>query len=355
MKLTLPSPGIAPAVMHLSALITLTILTSCSKSHNAAPVLTANFPSNVNVYTSVTATGPNGDSAMYFINKKEYPLSSGLTTAGATGIAVSGSDVYVAGYERINSSIAARLWKNQVAATLYQGSGDSKASGIAISGADVYITGYITNGAHTQPVYWKDEQLFTLPISGQNGAATGICISGADLYISGVDSANGTVNACYWKNGQETLLPSALPYTLASGIAVNATGVNVVGTSVSSDQFSFVNAQSWSNNSPVTLQGNTDTTHSSATCIYVNGSDVYIGGEKDNAAAYWKNGAPISVSEGPGGQINAITSYNNQLFAAGAQVNNTYTLACVWINADNVPVNFNGAFATATGIVVTGN
>jgi hypothetical protein len=68
---------------------------------------------------------------------------TGFSAYTCTGIAVSGTDVYVTGnIQGQNGNYVAAYWKNGVVTTLTDGTQSTRATGIAVSGTDVYITGY---------------------------------------------------------------------------------------------------------------------------------------------------------------------------------------------------------------------
>ncbi len=88
----------------------------------------------------------------------------------ANGMALSGTDIYVAGVVKNNNYEQATYWKNGVATTLSSGSLGSQAYAIAASGNDIYIAGSINN---TGAVYWKNGVAVQL---SKNGSAFGIAV-----------------------------------------------------------------------------------------------------------------------------------------------------------------------------------
>ncbi len=80
--------------------------------------------------------------------------------------------------------------KQRILISIFQS--NSSASAIAISGTDVYVAGYEGNFAK----YWKNG----IGVSLSDGTmATAIAISGADVYVAGWEDQPYT--AKYWKNG----------------------------------------------------------------------------------------------------------------------------------------------------------
>ncbi len=102
--------------------------------------------------------------AVLWKNGKAQNLTEGKgsETAGAHAVAISGTDVYVAGFERkTNGAIVAILWKNGKAQELTNdssNSNDARAYTIAISGKDVYVAG-VRNG---NAIIWKNGKALTL-------------------------------------------------------------------------------------------------------------------------------------------------------------------------------------------------
>ncbi|MBI2730287.1 MAG: hypothetical protein HYX40_05990 [Sphingobacteriales bacterium] len=102
--------------------------------------------------------------AKYWKNGNPVILSDGTEEAWANAITVSGADVYVAGTEwngnpyQIQGSAyiyrksIARYWKNGKVVNLTDGTEDAEAKSIAVSGTDVYVAGTV-NGYAT---YWKN-------------------------------------------------------------------------------------------------------------------------------------------------------------------------------------------------------
>jgi len=144
----------------------------------------------------------------------------GLIGGRALSIAVSGNDAYVAGMEWNGKSYqdasgstykksVAKYWKNSQPVILTDGTEDAYAESIAVSGTDVYVAGTEWNGKSYQiqgnayiyrksiAKYWKNGQAINLTDGTEDAVAKSIAISGTDVYVA------GTVNgyATYWKNG----------------------------------------------------------------------------------------------------------------------------------------------------------
>jgi hypothetical protein len=121
----------------------------------------------------------------------------------ANAIAISGTDIYVAGYVEVGSSasVQAVYWKNGVRVNLNPPGidtliTDTYASGIALSGTDVHIIGWQDN---TQAIYWKNGVMTYLNNTGTYENMTNnmnsIAVLDTNVYIS-LNTAD------YWKNGK---------------------------------------------------------------------------------------------------------------------------------------------------------
>ena len=119
--------------------------------------------------------------------------------------------VYTAGYYYDEGGSKACYWQNGTRVDL-----DGRAaSAIAVSGSDVYVAGTYLDG-NPQACYWKNGT--RVDLDGHEARA--IAVSGSDVYVAG--SYLGTVygvgmynsqtivtdKACYWKNGVRVDLPN---------------------------------------------------------------------------------------------------------------------------------------------------
>ncbi len=156
-------------------------------------------------------------------------------TAIASAVAVSGSDVYAIG--QIDDTIlnfgsvvpVAAYWKNGEM-NLFGSSGVyAQPTGIAVSGSNVYISAnkmgtldiggiFVLDGANTA-MYWTNG----VPVTLGAGTTTSIFLSGNDVYVSGT---TGDGSAVYWKNGNPVLLANNAN---TKGIVVSGNDVYVAG------------------------------------------------------------------------------------------------------------------------------
>ncbi len=122
---------------------------------------------DTNVYITAFYSGQTKSKtdATYWKNGTPVSLADGLTQIDPTGgIAVNGTDVYVAGmaatipYNGVNNYFeGACYWKNGVFTDLSNGMIDSYAADIAVFNNDAYVVGYTTlNGKYSKATFWKN-------------------------------------------------------------------------------------------------------------------------------------------------------------------------------------------------------
>lgn len=331
-------------IVLLSA--SLAALSSCAKKNaSSSTAYPIDLPGNAKAYIA----GTSGDTAVYYVNGKEYTLTSGADSAAATAITVSGSDVYVAGYELDGGTKVAKYWKNGVATILSNTVENTVANAIVVVGSNVYVAGTITEGPFSTAVFWKNGTMLLLTTPGRNGAANAICSNGVDIYIAGYDSTAGRVAACYWKNGDLTTLPDSLAYSVAQGITLSGSDVYVAGWDVSADGFSLRAPRLWKNGTPIPLS--TTSPAAAATSITVVGNDIYLAGQDYYRSVYWKNGTETFMD---GYKLNAIAISNGDLYFAGQAGNASpdgFATGVFW--RDGIIFNIGTAPGSANAIVVT--
>jgi IPT/TIG domain len=243
-------------------------------------------------YNDIYVAGGSGV-AKYWKNGATVSIGGGIFKSGITAIAISGSDVYVAGYEyNASSKIVAKYWKNGVAVTLSDGTKNALASAIVVFGGNVYVAGYDGNFAKV----WKNGTVLSTLTDGVGaGLANAITLFGTDVYVAGRD-----VNTSkYWKNGVAVALTDGKKGSYASSIAVSGGDVYVAG--YEDNYLAYGVAKYWKNGVAIDL-GQKDT-GSGASSIAVLGSDVYVtgheylySGSKILVAKYWKNGKAKNLS-----------------------------------------------------------
>jgi hypothetical protein len=304
-----------------------------------------------NIY--VTGYGSYGDNnptitgAVYWKNGTLVPLPG---AQNATGITFSDTDVYIsgnAGYALPNdggSANEAVYWKNGTMVKL--GSAPSLANAIAVSGTDVYVAGYASINDVYVAAYWKNGVLQPLAGNIAHSGANAIAISGTDVYVAGIAGDNGSI-ATYWKNGVEIPLETSTASS-ANALVISGSDVYIAGSYTNASYKKA--AVYWKNGTRVSLNDasvDPDVTDTYASGIAVSGADVHvIGYIKMISGVYWKNGVQIPL--GNPAQYENVTNNMNSILLSGTDVYISFNTAEYWKNGTLVPVG--SGYATSMGI-----
>ena len=181
-------------------------------------------------YQSQGLNSGRNDIAEYWKNGNLVVLTDGTEFARAFSVTTDGAFAYVAGQENIgvdpNTTNIGKYWKNTGQVPLTQGeSGSANCTSILVSGSDVYVAGYQSNGVYYYAEFWKNgnKTLLTPQASTHNGIANSIAVYGTDIYVAGNEtSADGHGSTAeYWKNGNPVILSIPnVPYQDAACIVV---------------------------------------------------------------------------------------------------------------------------------------
>jgi hypothetical protein len=265
------------------------------------------------VYTAGFSTVDNYATykAYYWINQTRYELPTGDSASGdVLAIAVSGTNVYTAGYYLGGGNWKACYWKNQTRHELPTQGATGSASAIAVSGTDVYIAG--RDESRAIACFWKNESRTEFE---EDSVAIGIAVSGADVYTAGSYGTSG--NVCYWKNTTKTDLPAPPASTFKRVLAIAVSGADVYTFGYYNIYPPAVTAITttycyWKNTARTDLitretgDGGAYEVHHMA----ISGADVYAAGYYDSLignnymtsskASYWKNGTRTELPSGTG-------------------------------------------------------
>ncbi len=259
------------------------------------------------------------------------------------------SDVYVAGAHFIpNQGYGLEYWKNGILTPL----GDSnylsaECRGMTVSGTDVYISANVSAdpaSADQISEFWKNGVVKILP---KGFGISNIVVSDGNVYFATTDSA-GT--AQYWKNDSVFLLSDG------TGNKMNASCIFVAGQSVyigGNEAFPNVGWHPiyWLNSQATTLPSPTGSDCWVAAVSLLN-SGVFLCGYDNNYAAYWNNeGETQLASVSNSSAASSIFISGNDIYIGGFDGN----FAVYWKNGNEVKLNDGVNIARVYSIFVSGN
>lgn len=115
----------------------------------------------------------------------------------------------------------------------------------------------------------------------------------------------------------------------------------------------------WKNGQPVRLPSQSSAT---ATSITLAGNDVYVAGDQgdfftygNNRAKYWKNGQELFLTGPTGAGTTCIVVHSGDVYVSGWEFSGTKTVAKYWKNGQPVALTNGTQDAEATCIIVIGN
>jgi len=275
---------------------------------------------------------------------------------------VNGNDLYISGIK--NSK--AWFWKNNTATQLSTDPayGYVIANSIVVSGSDVHIAGMAEEATtyRKQAIYWKNNapQMLNAGSNTENSYALSIAASGADVYIAGYKTIIGGGTAVVlWKNGTATELISS-PSVDYGNINLFVSGTDVYVTCYEYNFPATEQIRLWKNGTPVTFPSSP--LGAAPYCLFVNGSDVYIGGferegtvfSTNTVPKYWKNGVAVSLGDSPNGVdiVHSIYVDGTDVYAGGTIGSVTSASnPVIWKNA--VPYPLTGAVTNPYGEIMT--
>ncbi len=301
-----------------------------------------NPPPAANVYLAIE----NGNTAVYWNKGVTTNLTPITQRSYADQVVLSGSDVYVCGAEQMTNGVfLATYWKNGSAVNLpndvvtnsTNGSQNAIASGIVVSGSDVYLSGVLTYTYDTA-VYWKSGVIYYVATPA---LANSIFVSGDSVYLGG-ETLNffsaPTSEATYWVNGVATNLSNGITNSSADQIFVSQGAVYVAGIEYNASN-TWVGTF-WKNGVDNNLTSGSDS--SGAGALYVSGTDMYVAGSQriggKDVATYWKNGIAVNMlNPAESSSANAIFVVDSDIYLAGYTVNtNGMQIATYWKNGQPV-------------------
>ncbi len=190
---------------------------------------------------------------------------------------------------------------------------------------DVYVFGDEKSSGPNEIIkYWKNGVVTNVTDGSSSCYAYNAFMTSTDKYIAGVewDAAGFTSNAKLWINGVKTDITGlSFLNSTATGVFVNGTDV-YVNYDMDDISTGFTVARLWKNGTSVTLSSGSANFHTS--CVYVSGSDVYVGGSVTPQASIvaraiiWKNGVAQYLNNGQfNSTINKILVSGSDVYAVG--------------------------------------
>lgn len=321
-------------IVYAAALLLLAVA-ACKKGNDPQP---DPDPSEHTVYVAGYVYDGTKYVATLWINGEPQSLpADGSQDAFAHSVAVSGNDVYVAGYHDGNKQVAI-LWKNGVPQSLTDGSENAEAYSVAVSGSDVYVAGYerysYLDGnmlvAQDEARLWKNGQaLDLLPDYRQQldlshayyTYAHSVAVSGNDVYLAGYgDYIDGAYPAMLWKNGLAAdIANSGDPQAENRALSIAVSGSDVYAAGWLKSSAGWI-ARLWKNGVAQNL--NDGSRKAEARSIAVSGSDVYVAGYEENDggipfATLWKNGVSQPITNSSKTYATSVAVSGNDVYVAG--------------------------------------
>lgn len=324
--------------------------------------------------TNVYVAGYENKVARYWKNETAVILSNPTVNTAVFSIVVVGKDVYTGGYEINGVGKVALYWKNGIRTPLtaeINTTIDCQINAMAVSGSDVYAAGFEGKIAR----YWKNGVAVSLTgtsANGRNAGINGIVVIGNDVYAAGFENILRTVNgytsvrlvAKYWKNGVDVELKGTEDLTTSNAFSIAVAGgdVYVVGyTNGGVNGGNYKKAKLWKNGIDVDI---TDGLKYNAVAhsIAVTGSDVYVAGIEDShvsiasvmVAKYWKNGVTVNLTDSTkDAEAASIAVSGSDVFVAGYELDNrNMEIAKYWKNGKAVILTDGTKFSRATAIAI---
>ena len=272
----------------------------------------------------------------------------GIFNPYVLAIAVSGTDVYVAGSFTSAGGVAANKiakWNGSSWSALGTGLGDgASVQAIAVSGSDVYVGGSFTSAggvAANNVAKWNGSAWSALGtgILGASPYIPAIAVSGNDVYVGGKFTSAGGVavnNIAKWNGSNWSALGSGVGGGTVSyppnvyAIAISGSDVYVGGQftqagGVAAKYIAKWNGSSWSpvgsgmggglpsGNAPATVYG-----------FAVSGSDLYAGGRftsaggtAANTIAKWNGSSWSALGSGTNYGVNTLAVSGSDLYVGG--------------------------------------
>jgi len=233
-------------------------------------------------------------------------LGDDTSYSSAYSIAVSGSDIYVAGSYGYASNVA-MLWKNGQVQQLSTG-GDTWdiAYSVARHNGKTYAAGW----KNEQATLWTDDVAQQLSTGTGYSSATAVVVDGNNVYVSGCEDVDEVEVATIWLNGEPQRLSTE--WSTITDMVVYNGKIYAIG----------VEEKDGEDLSVLWVDGQAQYFGNDATfnSIAVADGKVYIAGSKETilgveAATVWVNGVAKELNGA--GKANGVAVYNDKYYVVG--------------------------------------
>lgn len=308
----------------------LTGTASGNGSVNLGNILACGSLAGANVYVA----GSIGFRAVFWKNS----VATYVPEADVAGsIFVSGNDVYVVmqDYNNTSSKYMVKLWKNGIVTNITDATYNATPTSIFVSGSDVYITGWENTATRPIAKLWKNGVAINLTNGDRNAEARSVYVSGSDVYVAGAEEdGNGKMVAKLWKNGVPTIVSTSGVFTaIANSVFVSGSDVYVAVVEAVSSTFLV---RLWKNGIATNITDGTNDAY--AASVFVSGNDVYLAGGEDSAnakrvAKIWKNGVATNLTNGTNyAEANSVFVSGNDVYVVGTEAKSFRQAARLWKN-----------------------
>lgn len=281
----------------------------------------------------VFISGQVDGQAVYWKNGEINYLAedSEFSFTATSAIISSESDVYIGG-GITEETLFAAYWKNDE--TIKLSETRSQVYSMTVSGSDVYVAGFEKSTNNLNACLWVNGE--KVEFAGLNNNDFSVCtdvvVEGSDVHVLGVESNVNMISAKYWKNGVPIeIISDSAYYTQFSDIAVSGDDVHIVG--YISDENGFRTYKYWKNGVEMEIPINI-----SPSFVEVSGSDVYLVGE--GAYRYSKNGVVFDMEQSDSTNqyfsTTGLTVANDDIYitASGLDFNNERLGGYLWKNGE---------------------
>jgi hypothetical protein len=370
----------APPIPPASKGPVITSITPASASPNTlvtirglrfSPIVDSDTVAFNGVKATVKTASDTVITALVPIGGSNGPVTVVTDLGGITGPVFNyGPNIYVSGYERMaptdytaGRNAIANYWKNGVSVPLVSKEAYGYGYGIILSDTDVYVIGTAANTGNFHSYYWTKEGYFPLTEGPYDCMAFSMALVNGKVYAAGTYMGPKGNQALLWKNGVTDSLPAGIYLSTADCIAVDGTDIYVGGSSATGPPEYPAQEYNvpvyWKNDSLIFLPEPIRYDYATVNGIAVLGSDIYAVGTVGYGTTriiLWKNGVPTAITDGSqNAAANALLIVGNDVYIAGYESNGSFSVAKYWKNGVAVSITNGQTDAAINAITVVGN